>query len=133
MLNYASSRVVLPFRCIGSGVGAGPHERLDSLEEIGFGDVAPAALIDQQEFHQLHCKRYGHVVKPVLHGLKTHDGKKPFTSIDLFHSRHYPHLSQMYIILLHVDKVVSNEELHSFDVVFVFIPALNQASASAAE
>lgn len=48
-------------------MGAGPHQRLDGLEEVGFSDVAPAALIDQQEFHQLHGKCYGHVVETVLH------------------------------------------------------------------
>lgn len=34
----------------------------------------------------------------------------------------------MYIILLHVDQMVSDEQLNSFDVVFVFISALDQAS-----
>lgn len=62
--------VVLPFRSIGSGVSIGPHQRLNGVEEICLSDVTHAAFVNQQELHQLHGECHGHVVEPVLHGLK---------------------------------------------------------------
>lgn len=39
----------------------------------------------------------------------------------------------MHVVLLHVDQVVSDEELYGLNVVLVFISALNQASAGGIE
>lgn len=39
------------------------------------------------------------------------------------------YLRQVDIILLHVDKMVSNQKLYSLHIVLVLIPTLNQTSA----
>ena len=62
--------VYSPFWGIGSGVGTGPHQGLDGVEEVSLCDVAHAALIYKKQLHQLHGERHGHVVQPILHRLR---------------------------------------------------------------
>lgn len=59
-----------PFRCVGPGVCTGPHQSLDGVEEVGLRHMADAALIHQQQLHQLHGEGHRHVVEPVLHRLR---------------------------------------------------------------
>lgn len=113
--NILHNTIASPFRGISSGMSINSHECLNGVKQICFCYVGNTSLIHQQDLYQLHGKCHSHVVQAILHGLSTQKRQSSATdlTVDSVHPSPFKraaslYLSQVKVILLHVNKVIAD-------------------------